>query len=99
MKIPPEVRLNRMKSVNSFFHLWEEHRAFLNRLTIEDGDLEDLAGSEKMESYIEQETRRQIDHNIDNGLIAMSDESTFRYSWRGLFFLWAQFVKDMVKLS
>ncbi len=99
MKIPPEVRLNRMTNVSSFYNLWEEHRAFLYRLAIEDGDLEEIDGSEKMESYIEQETRRQIDHNIDRGLIAMSDESTFRYSWRGLFFLWAQFVKDMVKLS
>ena len=45
------------------------------------------------------ESRRQVDHNLDQGLITLSGEGTFRYSWRGYLFLWRQFLRDMVRLS
>jgi hypothetical protein len=38
----------------------------------------------------------QIDHNINVGLIELTGEGEFRYSWRGCFYLWFQMVKDMV---
>ncbi len=43
--------------------------------------------------------RDQVDHNLDRGLIKLSGNGTFRYSWRGLCYLWMQSVKDMVRLS
>lgn len=98
MKIAPEVHLNLMRNAESFAQLWQEHRSFLERESIAVGELQEM-GEDDIEAHIEQETRRQIEHNLDRGLIAESGESTFRYSWRGLFFLWTQFVKDMVKLS
>ncbi len=45
------------------------------------------------------ELRLQIDHNLDQGLIRLSGNGTVKYSWRGLVFLWCQFLKDMVRLS
>jgi hypothetical protein len=47
---------------------------------------------------MEQEVRGQIDHNLSRGIIRESGAGMFRYSWRGLFFLWTQVLKDMVKL-
>lgn len=41
----------------------------------------------------------QIQHNIDLGIIAPTTNGKFRYSFRGLFFLWKQFIKDMIRLS
>ena len=31
------------------------------------------------------------------GIITLTDDGSFRYTTRGLFFLWGQFVKDMVR--
>jgi hypothetical protein len=57
--------------------------------------------AEDLPKLIERETSEQIRHNLDCGLIApvREDPDTFRYSWRGLFYLYRQVVKDMVKLS
>jgi hypothetical protein len=109
MKIAPEVSTNRAAHVDSFLRLLEEHRSYLQTLKVEsadqvkidlDADSAAEHGGALIEEQMEADTRRQIEHNLASGLIAKSDDdSTFRYSWRGLFFLWAQFVKDMVKLS
>ena len=45
------------------------------------------------------ELQSQIRHNLTRGLITDSGGGFFRYSWRGCFYLWRQFVKDMVKLA
>ena len=47
---------------------------------------------------VEAEMRRQIDHNVDCGLITMTGDGHFKYSTKGLFFLWIQSVKDMIRL-
>lgn len=47
---------------------------------------------------IEQDMRRQIDHNLQAGIITLTDDGHFKYSFRGLFFLWKQFIKDMIRL-
>ena len=40
-----------------------------------------------------------IKYNLEAGLIRLADKAgTFRYSWRGLFYLYFQLVKDMVKM-
>ena len=53
---------------------------------------------EEIENSIEVEMRRQVDHNLAAGLIELTSDGHFRYSMRGLLFLWGQFVKDMVRL-
>jgi hypothetical protein len=47
---------------------------------------------------IEKEMRQQIQHNEKCGLIKFTDDGRFRYSTRGLFFLWIQSMKDMIRL-
>ena len=47
---------------------------------------------------IEGEMRRQIDHNLSKGIIQLTGDGHFRYSFRGLFFLWRQFIRDMLRL-
>ncbi|MFT5109992.1 MAG: hypothetical protein ACI9UA_005644 [Pseudoalteromonas tetraodonis] len=54
---------------------------------------------DEIRPLMEKELRLQIDHNLDKGVICLSGNGTFKYSWRGLVFLWYQFLKDMVKLS
>jgi len=93
----PELRLNRVDSVQTFGELKRAHESFLEEHGVEREHLvrEDL---EHLHQSMEDEIRAQIDHNLSRGIIRESGEGTFRYSWRGLMFLWAQFLKDMVKL-
>lgn len=98
MMLAPNLMMNRFLSAHTFRDLVEQHRSFLLKNKIGDAELV-TEDPDEIPEQMENEVRRQIDHNLDRGLIALSGEGTFRYSWRGLFFLWRQFVVDMVKFS
>ena len=99
MKLAPEMLMNRVPQAASFAALLGEHRDFLERQGVGPDSLVD-EDPEKLPELMEIETSGQIKHNLDRGLIAVAeDPETFRYSWRGLIFLYGQLVKDMVKLS
>ena len=53
---------------------------------------------ENIESEIEAEMRHQVDHNLKSGIIQLTGDGHFKYSCRGILFLWCQFVKDMIRL-
>ena len=53
---------------------------------------------DKVEEDVEQDMRGQIDFNLKCGLIELTEDGHFKYSLKGLFFLWKQFVKDMIRL-
>lgn len=93
----PQVCLNRVEPVESFEELRQAHQEFLLAHGVE---LEDLVEEdmEQVHRTLEAEVRGQIHHNLSRGIIRESGGGTFRYSWRGLFFLWTQVLKDMVKL-
>jgi len=98
MKLPPEMHMNRAE-VDSFRQLLDLHREFLAVEGVGDADLA-KEDPEKLSELIELETTRQIRHNVERGLIETAENSeTFRYSWRGLFYLYGQLIKDMVRLS
>ena len=98
MKTAPGVVMNAVPNVDSFEKLMDSHRKFLVQNKVDPEEI--LVEDEKsFQQAMEEEIRLQVRHNLDRGLIALAGEGTFRYSWRGLFFLWGQFVKDMVKLS
>lgn len=48
---------------------------------------------------VEADMRAQIKYNLDSGIIRPVDGGEFCYSFRGLCFLWGQFIKDMIRLS
>ena len=98
MAIAPQVQLNAVPGAVSFIELLDAHDQFLASRGIDPARLP-TASPEEIPAVIAGEIRDQIAHNFSRGLIAPTGENTFRYSWRGLLFLWAQFVKDMVRLS
>ena len=96
----PEMEVNRVPDVESFGDLLQSHRDFLAERGMSDERL--IAEiPDELPEQMEHETQVQIRHNLDHGLIETDAENpeTVRYSWRGLFFLYGQLVKDMVKLS
>lgn len=99
MKMPPEVSLRQLPEADGFPELLEAHRYWMEALAYlpEDFVEED---PEALGGLIEQETGRQIRHNLDAGIIKPGEAAgTFRYSWRGLIYLYCQLVKDMVRMS
>jgi len=53
---------------------------------------------DSVEEEVERDMRRQIDYNLKKGLIRLTDDGHFQYSFRGLCFMWKQCLKDMVRL-
>ncbi len=99
MKIAPDVVLRQMPNTDSFAELLEEHQSWMKGLAFE-SEVFIEENPEEIPRLIEEETVRQISHNLDSGLIAPAEEEEmFRYSWRGLFYLYFQLVKDMVRMS
>mgnify|MGYP001386823027 CR=1 FL=1 len=99
MKMAPEVRLRQVSDAEGFVDLLDVHRLWIegHGFLPEDLVAEDPQSLAKL---IEQETGRQIRHNFEAGLIKPGEAAgTFRYSWRGLVFLYVQLVKDMVRMS
>lgn len=99
MKLPPDISLRHSPESRDFADLLIVHRFWMEGLGYMECDFveEDPEG---LAALIEQETGRQILHNLDEGLIKPGEApGTFRYSWRGLFYLYRQLVKDMVRMS
>jgi hypothetical protein len=98
LKCTPGVRWNHVACEKGCFHaILKDHQAFLSRIGVQQGDLR-MPDPDELESNIEREMQAQLNHNLEAGIIRMTDDGYFQYSKRGLFFLWGQFVKDMFRL-
>ena len=98
MKLTPGFNVKRVRAISSFQELVSRHENFLEQSGIADAELS-AADPEELDELMERNLRDQVDHNLDRGLIKLSGNGTFRYSWRGLVYLWGQAVKDMIRLS
>ena len=98
LQCPPNVRWNHVPCERSCFHqILADHRKYLDRLKIPADHLR-MPDPEEIEDDIELEMRSQVNHNLAAGIIRLTGDGHFRYSPRGLVFLWGQFIKDMVRL-
>lgn len=98
LKLVPQLKINRLRSEQTFFELYESHKAFLKRNSISIDQLDDLV-PEQIQEEIQKDLRAQITHNLAKGVLTQTAEGQIRYSWRGLFFIWFQFLRDLVRLS
>ncbi|QQL45592.1 hypothetical protein [Sulfuriroseicoccus oceanibius] len=98
MVMPPNQHTLRAAEARSFNELIDRHIEFLDDNLVTSEQIVTPADDE-FPRQLEIEFSEQVDHNLDRGIIRPAGEGFFRYSPRGLFFLWAQFVKDLVKLG
>jgi hypothetical protein len=97
LRCPPDVRWNHVPCGRNCFHqILRDHRSYLQRAKVTPDRLR-VPDPEEIENSIEREMRRQLDHNLNTGIIRLTGDGYFQYSRRGLFFLWMQFIKDMVR--
>lgn len=97
LKIQPQVKMNRVPGQLSFKEIVAAHEAFLKTEGIA---LETCVVQNPEETVMAMQTemRAQITHNIDAGLLKRDGEHFIRYTARGMFFLWLQFLRDLVRI-
>jgi len=98
LKMAPQWRVNRLRGDLTFLQLLENHRHLLKRYGVTPDLLEEL-DAERMQTEIQKDLQAQVAHNISTGVLTQTQAGEVRYSWRGLFFLWFQFLRDLVRLT
>jgi hypothetical protein len=97
LKLSPAFRINRQRADRSFWQLDQSHRQFLQRKRVDPADIEPL-DEEQIQTDIERDLRDQIAHNIHKGVLKQTAAGDVKYSWRGMIYLWCQFLVDLVRL-
>ena len=98
MKTQPEIRMHRRFDLFEFEDIYESHRDFLAESGVSAESFVELE-PEMIQEQIESDMRRQLLHNVNLGLLVKTDEEEVKYSVKGMFFVWGQAVKDIVRLS
>jgi hypothetical protein len=97
LKLTPQFRINRERPDQSFWQLYQSHRQFLRRNNVDVGEI-DALDEERIQAEIEKDLRDQIAHNIAKGVLKQTAAGDVKYSWRGMLYLWCQFLLDLVRL-
>lgn len=98
LKLSPQCRLNPAAEEANFPGLEKRHLDFLAAEKVDVDSLVDQ-NEQEIQEDIQSDMRSQIVHNLDLGLLKRDGENHFRYSLRGMIFLWFQVLRDMVRLS
>ena len=98
LKLAPQWKINRLRGDCSFLEMHESHRYWLQCNGVAVEALEEL-DPEKIQTETQKDLRAQITHNLAKGVLTKTAEGQIRYSWRGLFFIWFQFLRDLVRFS
>jgi hypothetical protein len=98
LKLAPGWRVNRMRSDQSFLEMHESHKDWLRKNRVAVDELEELE-PDNIPKEIQRDLRAQVTHNLAKGVLKETREGQIRYSWRGMVFIWLQFLRDLVRLS
>lgn len=96
LKPSPNWRIQRLRQANAFLELYTTHQSWLARSNV--GAITPLSSEPaQLTAEIEQELQSQVAHNLHCGVLMKAAEGQVRYSWRGCFFLWTQFLRDLIR--
>ncbi|MFZ9932255.1 MAG: hypothetical protein ACO3YO_02680 [Chthoniobacterales bacterium] len=98
LKTPPTVHLHRVAGEATFKTLVAGHGEFLGAQGPAGADLQPV-DPDKVRAAVERDMETQMQHNIREGLLEPADDGHGRYSWRGMLYLWWQFVRDIFRFS
>lgn len=97
LMLTPSYRINRQRPDQSFWELYQSHKEFLRTNNVEVGTIDQL-DEDRIQTEIEKDLRDQITHNIERGILKPSSDGEVRYTFRGMVYLWCQFLFDLVRL-
>ena len=94
---PPGVMLHSSNTAQSVADLLKEHQGFCQGKLAPETVL--TPEPESLLRLTQEEGRRQVDHNLNAGLLELRGEGRFTYSWKGCWFMVRKFLIDYVRLS
>ncbi len=97
LKLTPQFRINRQRPDQSFWQLYQSHKAFLRDNGVETSGMPSLDETQLQEE-MENDLRNQIAHNLKQGVLTQTPSGEIKYSWRGMIYLWCQFLLDLVRM-
>lgn len=100
LKNHPLQEINYLSHDTTPARLIEEHFAFIDREKVgAESDAEPAAvDPDSLPDLTREDINHQIEHNLRLGLLQRTEAGAIHYSWRGLFFLWLQYLRDLVRL-
>ncbi len=98
LKAIPKLKINRVTGKIAFSQISFSHQKFLNARGVADAPMIDQT-PENILVAMQNEMRAQILHNLNLGLLKREGNNLIRYTARGMFYLWVQFLRDLVRLS
>jgi hypothetical protein len=97
LKNPLNWQLQRLQDVETFLELMEHHRSWLTAKKVTD-TIPVSSDALTLTAELEQELRSQVDHNEQCGVLLKSNPGLVRYTWKGCFFLWFQYLREVLRL-
>ncbi len=97
LKLTPQFRINRQRPDQSFWQLYQSHKSFLRAHSVEIEGIHPL-DEEQIQREFENDLRDQIAHNLRQGVLTQTVGGEIKYSWRGMIYLWCQFLLDLVRM-
>ena len=98
LKLEPHLTIQRFSGHGPFSKMLAAHSAFLESEKVNRAQLT-LQNPEALVENMEHDMRAQITHNLNIGLLQRDGEKMIRYTVRGMFYLWFQFLRDFVRIS
>jgi len=97
LKLTPRFKINRQRPDQSFWQLYQSHREFLRQNQVETSVIDPM-DEDRIQLEVENDLRDQIAHNLQKGVLKSTETGEVKYSWRGMVYLWCQFLLDLVRL-
>lgn len=98
LKLEPHLTIQRFNGHGPFSKMREAHAELLQKERVEPDQLITQDPDTLVEA-MERDMKAQISHNLSVGLLRRDEDSFIRYTVRGMFYLWFQFLRDFVRLS
>lgn len=98
MHLPPHTTVNRIDDSAGIPEMAESHAGWIKSCGLGPRDFEEPR-ADMLRGQMEAELRRQLEHNIACGILTRDGTDTIRYSVKGMFFLWSQFLREFVRFS
>lgn len=92
----PGTSLNRVVGEHSIEALSRSHAEFVPGKL---GGNARAVGTDGIRNELQGDFSGQLDHNLACGILRREGDSMIRYTVRGMFFLWFQFLRDFVRFS
>ncbi len=103
LKIQPQCKLQLVRNPPGDFPrlfpaLLNRHSEFLRLCKVQTAQLSEVA-PDQVQALLQSDLETQIRHNLESGLLRDAGDGEVRYSWRGLFFIWVQTLREFVRPS